>query len=243
MIMVTEPIESDLNDIVIRLGGFHMEMSFLRAVGHLMVGSGLQELLETIYAPNAVVHMLSGKAISRAVRAHLIVDAALNVLISARAFGIPVPECEDTEVEEVMEKTARNADLEEVSVLYENLMQGLMCADQVCQSDVVYRINDALEREGKSLKSSRTATLWLQYIEMVGILRKYIRAERTGNWELHLQTLSDMLPYLAASGHNNYTKSVLVYLQQMHDLQDKHPDVYEHFKASLHIVRRSDHHW
>jgi len=112
MIMVTEPIESDLNDIVIRLGGFHTEMSFLGAVGHLMAGSGLQELLETIYAPNAVVHMLSGKAISRAVRAHLIVDAALNALISARAFGIPVPECEDTEVEEVMEKTARNAAFE-----------------------------------------------------------------------------------------------------------------------------------
>jgi len=80
-------------------------------------------------------------------------------------------------------------------------------------------------------------------MEMVGILRKYIRAERTGNWELHLQTLSDKLRYLAASGHNNYTKSVLVYLQQMHDLQDKHPDVYEHFKAGLHIVRRSDRHW
>ena len=48
-----------------------------------MAASDLQELLELIYAPNAVVHMLIGKAIARAVRGHFIVDAALNVLILA----------------------------------------------------------------------------------------------------------------------------------------------------------------
>ena len=78
---------------------------------------------------------------------------------------------------------------------------------------------------------------------MLDILRKHIWAERTGNWELHLQALLEMLPYLAASGHNHYTKSGLVYLQQMSNLQDDHPCVYEHFKQGLHVVRRSDRHW
>ena len=77
---------------------------------------------------------------------------------------------------------------------------------------------------------------------MIDILQKYIRAERTG-WELHLQALSEMLPYLAASGHNHYTKSVVVYLQRMNDLEDKHPEVYQQFKAGLNVVRRSDRHW
>ncbi len=39
-------------------------MSFLGSIGHLMAASGLQEVLELIYAPNAVIHMLSGKAIA-----------------------------------------------------------------------------------------------------------------------------------------------------------------------------------
>ena len=246
MIMVTEPIGSDLNDIVLQLGGFHAEMSFLGAIGHLMAGSGLQELLELIYASNAVVHMFSGKAIARAVRGHLIVDAALNALLLAKIFGVPLPgssESEDVEAEEVIEETARNADLDEVSVLYESLMQGSMSADQVYQSDVMKRMHEALEKETGLLKSSRTATLWLQYMEMVDILRKYIRAERTGNWDLHLQALSEMLPYLAASGHNHYAKSILVYLQRMFKLEEKHPDVYLQFKVGLHVVRRSDRHW
>ena len=37
---------------------------------------------------------------------------------------------------------------------------------------------------------------------MLGILRKFVKAEITGNWMLHLQTVTDMLPRFAATGHN-----------------------------------------
>ena len=33
---------SDLNIMVLRLGGFHVQMSFLSSIGYLMAGSGLQ---------------------------------------------------------------------------------------------------------------------------------------------------------------------------------------------------------
>ena len=78
---------------------------------------------------------------------------------------------------------------------------------------------------------------------MVDILRKYIRAECTGNWELHLQTASEMLPYLAACGHNHYTKSAWIYLQRMSDLHNEHPDVYQRFREGLHVVRQNDCYW
>lgn len=45
-----------------------------------MKGSGLQELFELVYAENTVNHMLSGKAIARAIRAHFLVAAALNAI-------------------------------------------------------------------------------------------------------------------------------------------------------------------
>ncbi len=53
-----------------------------------MAGSGFEQVFELIYAHNAVVHMLSGKAIARAVRAHLIVDAALNALVLSNAMKL-----------------------------------------------------------------------------------------------------------------------------------------------------------
>ena len=207
-----------LKSIVVRLGGFHLEMSFLGSIGHLMSASGLQHILELVYAPNAVVHMLTGKAIARAVRAHLLVDAALNGLLLANALGVPLSSQSSDEEADVaiFEETAAivdaNRDIDEAYVLYENLMEETISVDEVCSTDVIQRITNILKEKIDSLKSSRTAALWLQYMNMVDILRQYIRAERTGNWALHLEFISKMLPYLAASGHNHYTKSGWVYL-------------------------------
>lgn len=75
------------------------------------------------------------------------------------------------------------------------------------------------------IQNQRTAVLWIQYMHTVDILRTFIRAERTGNWKLHLQAVHDMLPYFAAAGHNPYAKSAYLYLQLMYDLQKEHPHV------------------
>ena len=53
-------------------------MSFLVCTGRLAAGSGLQQLLEVVFAQNSVTHMLTGKAIARAVRGHFLADAVLN---------------------------------------------------------------------------------------------------------------------------------------------------------------------
>ena len=45
-----------------------------------MQGSGLAELLETVYASNAVVHVLNGKVVAKALREHFLVENALYAL-------------------------------------------------------------------------------------------------------------------------------------------------------------------
>ncbi len=247
MIIESEPEESDLRGIVLRLGGFHTEMSFLGSIGHLMDSSGLQEMLESIYAPNAVVHMLSGKAIARAVRGHFIIDAALNALILHSGFNAPLP-CQpmshSSDNEADVEAPTKNQDVDEALTLYEKLMGGEISAEEVCSSSVLERIKNSLKNHSESQKkSSRTSALWVQYMNMIDILRKFIRAERTGNWELHLQAIQDMLPYMAASGHNSYTKSAMLYLQQMLNLKAQHPDVQQHFNKGLHVIRSSNSLW
>jgi len=78
---------SDLSNVIIRLGGFHLLMSFLGSIGFIMTGSGLDALWETVYAPASVVHMLTGHAYARTVRAHLLNSAAIcGVLLSNLEF-------------------------------------------------------------------------------------------------------------------------------------------------------------
>ena len=50
--------------IVLRVGGFHTEMSSLGCMGRLTAGSGLQQLLEVVFAQNSVTHMLTGQSSS-----------------------------------------------------------------------------------------------------------------------------------------------------------------------------------
>ncbi len=45
-------------------------------------------VLEQIYASNVVSHMLSGKAVERAIRGHFLVDATLNTMLVSKAFHI-----------------------------------------------------------------------------------------------------------------------------------------------------------
>ncbi|GFR77724.1 hypothetical protein ElyMa_002244600 [Elysia marginata] len=200
----------------------------------LMTGSGLRELLEVIYAPDAVVHMLSGKAVARAVRGHLLVDSVLNALLASSAFGVDLQSIVREEIDPARTATEKTR---EVSALHSEKMEGgdnsysirdnindsslsscLQLFDQVLKKEVPAEVVassqelDWIEAKLAETKSkflnSRTSRLWLQYMEMLDILRKFIKCERTGNWNLHLHSMKEMLPYLAASGHSLYVKSV-----------------------------------
>ena len=43
-VISSDHADSDLKSIILRLGTFHLQMSFLGDIGYLMAGSGLQEL-------------------------------------------------------------------------------------------------------------------------------------------------------------------------------------------------------
>jgi len=202
----------ELQPAVIRLGGFHTQMSFLGSIGHLMEGSGLQELLEVVYAGNTVGHMLSGKAVSRAVRGHLLVDAALNTMVTSSALNIDLPErsvsfyphasvhSDDSTVEEPHTPDVSNpadAAVDDsvlpaaLTYLLEGILSASLSSSDVEKNDAIHALRKKVEKE-KKLGEYRMARLWLQYMDMVDLLRRFIKAERLGLWALHLQCLYDI---------------------------------------------------
>ena len=66
---------------------------------------------------------------------------------------------------------------------------------------------------------------------------------RTGDWNLHLQSMANMLPFLVLSGHFKYVKSVSLYLPKMEDLEITHPSICQQFQQGNHVVRKSDRDW
>lgn len=236
-IVKSEEDGGQLASIVLRLGGLHTEMSFLGSMGATMQGSGLEEVLEAIYAKNSIPHMMTGKAISRAIRGHLIVDYALNTMLIAKAYDIPLAS--------LLERNQEGQ-----HVLPDELEPGkdLLCKlinGETCDMDdnLLNQIATKLQKEKDKLKDNRTGQLWLQYMDQADILKLFIASERTGNWKLHLRAGYEMRDYLAATGHNHYAKSLTVYLHLMENLPQTHPEVYQAFINGLHVVRRSDRYW
>ena len=225
----------------------------------------------------AVVHMLNGKAVARALRGHFLVENALYALLASSVFGIQLP-TEDQETElshdtnEELDDGAQSevspemtvdshSDIEETTSssnssvspdqeriaelrgMFEGLMAGNVTVATVCEDELLATISQELEKKKEELKQYPTAALWIQYLDMIQILKTFIKAERTGEWELSLYAVQRMLPYFAAAGHNLHLKSAHVYLQTMCQLRDNNPRVYEAFKKGHHVIRRSDRYW
>ena len=264
-----------------RLGGFRTMMSFMGSIGSMMKGSGLEEALETAYGPNPVIHMISGKAVSRALRGHFLVEAALvNKLMMA------VLPCEQNgnvhlnlneESRETLESVSENSqassrdmhdvemetalpsgemetgsdldivdklnatDVERIHDLYEGIKDKSIPADNIVKSKELMKLNECIFKY-KALLAERSPTtkLWMKYIEYVETLKLFIRAERTGNWSLHLVAVRDMMNLLTATCHVNYAKSSRLYLQLMLELPTDHPWLHHCFiELGFHTVRRS----
>ena len=70
----------------------------------------------------------------------------------------------------------------------------------------------AIEKLGKN---GLTSQLWLLNFKLICLVLRYIDAERSGNFDLHLEIVLLMIPIFFASGHHLYAKACLLYVQQM----------------------------
>ena len=244
-------IESKSMNIVCRLGGFHLLMSFLGSIGKFMENTGLSTALEEIYGENTVKHMLTGKATSRSIRRHFIVESALITFLFSTIFPI------DTDIP----SSTLNESLKELLQPYINQLSPFIPVEKRLTTNDMNKLThlnadennfDVLERTLNAFESlkiylnehSRTAKLWIQYLMYIDIVNQFIRAERTGQWKDHLIAVNRMLNIFPATGHFQYAKSARLYLQMMLDLPEKYPWLYDQFyQHSFHTVRRTDRYW
>ena len=144
---------------------------------------------------------MSGKAISRAIRGHLLVTGALNAMITSKAFDIPVSHMtavqegqeqvdinEEEPAHELQESVTLEPDqatlerIDDLSLpevlttagkLYDNLMEGSTTLESMQNSQVLQVINQKLTDCKAAMQKQLTASLWLQYLEMVSILQMF----------------------------------------------------------------------
>ena len=194
-----------------------------------MKGSGLEELFEEVYSEDTVKHISSGHAVARALRAHLLVQSALVNHITCTLLE------ENKLVIDGLESWYQQA-----------IDEGFTNEDLISLSET-----QAIKDMEKSIavfatthsEKSRTAKLWLSYIDYVNITKEFIVAERSCNWYLHVQAINKMQNLFAATGHRNYAKCSRIYIQEINDWIASNEWLRKHFKEGRHAMRRSNRFW
>ena len=154
--------------------------------------------------------MLTGKAVQRAFRGLLLVYSVLSAMIVSDEFNVKAPciapaqditemeaesftalldeivhEAETTRPGETVETTL--TELEAVGNLHGEVLTEKVTVEEACVSQELMRIIERLDVKKQSIQASRTAELWLQFMKMMDVLRMFLKGERKGIWELHIQ--------------------------------------------------------
>ena len=152
----------------VMLGGFHLLMSFLGSVDGVMKGSGLEDALEQIHGKSTVSHVISGKAVSRALRGHFLVKSALVSQLLEPLISIE-NNFEQEEMENEICTMPRKAviKIDDLLIETENMTDAVkerkLVDFNLQQYSSLLKLKISLEEYKKSSRdSSRTAKLWLQ---------------------------------------------------------------------------------
>jgi hypothetical protein len=111
------------------------------------------------------------------------------------------------------------------------------------QSATIRKLKTIVLKNIENNSNCKTGKLWIQLLDMLSIMKNFIKAERMGDWMLHLESTLKMLPFFAATGHNNYMKSSYFYVLNMVKLAVENKNVHEKFLNGLHVGRRTDKLW
>ena len=74
---------------------------------------------------------------------------------------------------------------------------------------------------------------------MVRLAKDLLRADREGDWHLHLQSVEAVLPYFAVFDSIHYLRWCSLYVEDMKKLPETAPVVHDNFMAGHFVVRRS----
>ena len=94
-------------------------------------------------------------------------------------------------------------------------------------------------------KKSRTGKLWMEYVKMIRVLLQFIRAERCGDWDMHLYCVAQMIHVLHAGVHTAYAKLTRLYFEDMRRLPTRmDADALKKYTTGGYwTIRRSNRFW
>ena len=227
-IIMNNPAE--FSDLVLCLGSFHLIKIVMGAMGKYVDGSGAETILveSKAFGQNVVRSVLDGTHYTRSLKGLLLLCECMERLQWAEFFRTKGVDPYMNELELVK--------LMKASVSEKNRIDSKGHLSEFLSTSSTM-IDDFNAFRSERSEMSETFAFWDRFIQMSSILRDLVRADREGNWELHLHCVQAVLPLFAGCDRINYLRWGSVYLEDMRRLEECAPSVYENFKAGKFVVK------
>lgn len=224
-------------NVIVMFGGLHILFNFLKAIGQHMESSGLVDVwVESgIFAENSTDAMMNGKAYYRAVQAHIWTYEALSRIWWMK-FG---------EWLEARHENVKGSVLEHVNAVFESFKESPQGETRPVVTELISAVDDPefqdqIRQFALQFRDEPNYKFWTNYINMVEVLLDFIRADRDGNWKLHLDSFAAMLPWMTIYDHTNYARWGPVYLADMKGLEATAPEIHAEFMDGNFVIKRSN---
>ncbi len=217
------------------MGNFHIICNCMSIIGKMFGDAGLRDMAveSGVIAEGSINKVLEGKQYNRAVRFHKLTCEALMRLAWA-GFS------DWLEAKHHDDLTHLNHTLSECFELHQNTCSATLTS--AMENESCKRIFELFVEYQKLLMNQRgpLSALWMTYIQMVETLLGLLRADREGDWQLHLHCIREIIPWCFAMDKTNYARYLPVYYAHIENLHKTNPDLYEHFERGGFTVQRSD---
>jgi hypothetical protein len=80
---------------------------------------------------------------------------------------------------------------------------------------------------------------WCRVMELQLLCLQLVKAFRTADFKLYVDSLTKMMPWMFALDQTNYCRWLPVHIRDMQELPIKHPDVYEKFTSGFFVVHKT----
>ena len=222
----------EFKNLVLCMGSFHMMKIVLACFGKYLNGSGARQIwTETgIFGVNVFESVIAGTNYVRSLKGMLLLSESMERLRWCEFF-------KENNVENYKNVLQVVCDIK-ISTEQKNRERSQGLVNKFCKiSDEIQNDFDKFNKDRRD--KSETWAYWDTFIQMVALLKDLIRADREGNWPLHLHSVQALLPLFAVFDRINYLRWCSLYLEDMRKLVDTAPDIFESFMAGKFVIKRT----
>ena len=221
---------NEFDDVVLCIGSFHMMKVVLACIGKYLDGSGAVKIWteNDIFGLNVVNSVLSGSHYVRSLKGMMLLCECIERLQWVEFLTDRGNQYDnDLQCIQELKKAVASKDRDESKRVLQ------------CFLDNPIILEDFVSFKSSQSRKSETFAYWDHFVEMVYLLRDLIRADREGNWRLHLHTLKSLMSLFAVCDRTNYLRWASLYLEDMMLIETAAPDVHQKFMQGEFVVKRT----